>query len=159
MSGPILLGLRIAMAVSLYAFLGFTLYVLWHELRLQSVQVSPPPPPTMTLSIAKAEYEERYRFDLPEIIIGRDPACDLVLSDSTISAKHARLTHKHNHWWLEDMKSTNGTMLDQQQVDIPLVVTSGDRFTCGQVEFLVEIEGSQSIVKPNIGADPDGRSS
>ena len=159
MSGPILLGLRIAMAVSLYAFLGFTLYVLWHEVHQQSVQVSPPPPPTMMLIIAKTGREERYRFDLPEIIIGRDPVCDMVLTESTISAKHARLTHKHNHWWLEDMKSTNGTMLDQQQVDIPLVVTSGDRFTCGQVEFLVEIEGSQSIVKPNIGADPDGRSS
>jgi len=159
MSGPILLGLRIAMAVSLYAFLGFTLYVLWHELLQQSVQVTPPPPPTMILIIAKEGHEERYRYDLPEIIIGRDPACDLVLSDSTISAKHARLTYKHNHWWLEDMKSTNGTMLDQQQVDIPLVVTSGDRFTCGQVEISVEIEGGQNIVNPNKGADLDGRSS
>ncbi|MCK4726649.1 MAG: FHA domain-containing protein [Anaerolineales bacterium] len=159
MSGPILLGLRIAMAVSLYVFLGFTLYTLWRELRQQSVQATPPPPPTLTLIITRDGDEERYRFDLPEIIIGRDPACDLVLSDSTVSTKHARLTYKHNQWWLEDMKSTNGTMLNEQQVDIPLVVTSGDRFTCGKVEISVEIVSGQRIVNPDKGVDIDGRPS
>jgi pSer/pThr/pTyr-binding forkhead associated (FHA) protein len=159
MSGPLLLGLRIAMAVSLYAFLGFILYVQWSELRQQIGQVAPSLPPTIILMIAKEEQELSYRFNLPEIIIGRDPACDLVLSDSTVSAKHARINFKHNQWWLEDMKSTNGTMLYQQQVDIPVVITSGDLFTCGQVEISVEIEGDQSVVNRNQGEVVDGRSS
>jgi hypothetical protein len=143
MSGPILLALRIVLAISLYAFLGWALYTLWHEIRLQSRQVTPSPPPTLLLSSHKEDSLHHQRFNIPEIIIGREPSCDFILDDSTVSAKHARFLFRQNQWWIEDMHSTNGTLLNGQPVEISMVVTSGDRIACGQEQLMIEIEEAQ----------------
>jgi pSer/pThr/pTyr-binding forkhead associated (FHA) protein len=77
------------------------------------------------------------RFTAPEILIGRDPTCELVLDDPTVSNTHTRLAYHHGHWWLEDLHSTNGTVLNGEVVVVPLVVTTGDKVRCGQVEFTI----------------------
>ena len=50
------------------------------------------------------------------IIIGRSPSCTLVLDDSYASSRHARVFPKDGTWWLEDLGSTNGTMMDGRPV-------------------------------------------
>ena len=45
------------------------------------------------------------------IIIGRSPSSTLVLDDSYASSRHARVFPKDGSWWLEDLGSTNGTIL------------------------------------------------
>lgn len=44
--------------------------------------------------------------------IGRDGGCDLVLTDLTVSRRHARLERDGAGWRLEDLGSTNGTRLN-----------------------------------------------
>lgn len=46
-----------------------------------------------------------------ETVIGRDPACDIVLDDERVSRRHARLAFKESGWRLFDLDSTNGTSL------------------------------------------------
>ena len=47
--------------------------------------------------------------------MGRDPACELPLSDENVSWRHARVEDRGNgDWALVDLGSTNGTMLDGQ---------------------------------------------
>jgi hypothetical protein len=41
--------------------------------------------------------------------VGRDPSCDIVLSDSTVSREHAALVRRGDTWWVLDLGSTNGT--------------------------------------------------
>lgn len=50
------------------------------------------------------------------ITIGRDQNCTLVLNDSYASSHHARVFPKDGAWWLEDLGSTNGTMMDGRPV-------------------------------------------
>ena len=50
------------------------------------------------------------------IVIGRAPSSTLVLDDSYASARHARIFPKDGTWWLEDLGSTNGTLLDGNRV-------------------------------------------
>ncbi len=152
MSEPILVALRITLAVSLYLFLGWALYTLWRELRRQSRAINPPPPPTLILSRYDSGDPHHMRFTIPEVMIGRDPACDIILTDSTVSARHARLFHRQSQWWLEDLRSTNGTLLNGQGIDIPMVVTSGDRMSCGQVQLTIEIEDTQAVATSQTGA-------
>ncbi|MDO4242765.1 MAG: FHA domain-containing protein [Actinomyces sp.] len=45
------------------------------------------------------------------LMIGRDQNCTLVLNDSYASSRHARVFPKDGTWWLEDLESTNGTIL------------------------------------------------
>jgi pSer/pThr/pTyr-binding forkhead associated (FHA) protein len=59
----------------------------------------------------------------------------MLLDDPTVSNTHARLSYHHGQWWLEDLRSTNGTFLNDEAVASPLVVTDGDVVRCGQVQF------------------------
>lgn len=139
MSGIVLLVLRILIAASLYAFLGLALYLLWRDLLQHSRPAAFAQPPVLTLTRFADEEPVPMRFTIPEIIIGRDPACDFVLDDNTVSAKHTRLSFRQGQWWVEDLRSTNGTYLNQEPISTSLVITSGDEIRCGQVALNVTV--------------------
>lgn len=140
MSGPILLVLRIAIAVALYAFLGWGLWLIWRDLRRQSQALGMPVHPPLLLTLQKDEQPAKYRFTSPEVTIGRDSTCECRLDAPTISARHARLSYHHGQWWLEDLHSRNGTYLNDEPVRSQVVVISGDCLRCGSLVFDIEIE-------------------
>lgn len=53
----------------------------------------------------------------PTFTIGRKPDNDLVLDDPTVSGHHARIVKIQAAYFLEDLKSTNGTLLNTKAVD------------------------------------------
>ncbi len=140
MTGEILLVLRVALALALYLFVGWGLVVLWRDLRRQSRASNAPLAPALTLTPLEASSARAYRFSRPEVIIGRDPASDLPLDDLTISAQHARLAYHHGQWWVEDLRSTNGTALNAEPVHTPLALADGDELRFGKLRMKVGLE-------------------
>jgi pSer/pThr/pTyr-binding forkhead associated (FHA) protein len=136
MSGIIFLIVRFLLAAALFAFLGYVLWSLWRDLKRQDEVLASRRLPPIVLSLADGS---RYRYSTPEVMIGRDPACELILDDPTVSISHARLSYHHGQWWLEDLHSTNGTFLNGEAVLTPLVVTAGDVVRCGQVEVTLAL--------------------
>ncbi len=49
-------------------------------------------------------------------LVGRDPTCDVVVSDGSVSRKHARLERRGEAWHVVDQGSANGTFVDSQRV-------------------------------------------
>lgn len=47
-----------------------------------------------------------------ELLLGREPACQVVLSDPTVSRRHARLRFRDGVWLIEDLRSRNGTIVN-----------------------------------------------
>jgi hypothetical protein len=139
MTGTVLLILRLLLAASLLAFLVYALMVQWRDLQRHIEQASIQVAPAINLSGSLGVF----RFTKLEVLIGRDPANDIVLDDKTVSTQHARLSYHHNHWWLEDLDSTNGTFINQEQVTSPAVMVSGDEVLLGQVHFNINIAGEQ----------------
>jgi pSer/pThr/pTyr-binding forkhead associated (FHA) protein len=141
MSGPFVLTLRLLLAFSLYAFLGWAFYNLWRDIKQQGelLALRKIPPIKLTIIPGKSTSETR-DFSLPEVIIGRDPACECRVDDETVSIRHARLSFHHNQWWLEDLNSTNGTTLNQGKLNMPTVVMSDDEFRCGDTLFVISIK-------------------
>jgi hypothetical protein len=137
MSGPVLLVLRIILAISLYAFLGLALLTLWLDLRRQGQSLAAHRPPSINLHSQDGELA--YHFDRTVVSIGRDLACDCSFQDQTVSAQHARLSYHHNQWWIEDLGSTNGTFLNHEPVASPLVITQGDELRIGQVVLRISL--------------------
>lgn len=148
MSATFVLTLRILLAVSLYAFLGWALLTIWRELRTQAVLLATRKIPGIGLNmqIGEQALPQRY-FTQPEILLGRDSHCDIPLLDDTVSVRHARLAFHHGQWWLEDLGSTNGTRLNKEKVSIPTVVISGDKIDCGKASITINL-GTDSTNPP-----------
>lgn len=139
-SGPILLVLRLLLAGILYAFLAWGIWVLWRDLRRWSNSLAGPQAPPLFLSFEAENGERSYRFTNAEVLIGRDPACELRLDDKTISAQHAELSYHHGQWWVKDLGSRNGTFLNGDPASEALVITAGDQLRCGQLTFEIGFE-------------------
>lgn len=68
--------------------------------------------------------------------IGRSPACEISLPEVlSVSRSHARLTYGDDGVVLEDLRSTNGTSLNDRPVGEPVKLRHGDRFQVGAVHF------------------------
>lgn len=142
LSAPLLLVLRLLLALALYGFFGLALVVTWKDLRATSQRLVSAQYPRLALMPAEGEGKPDY-YNLQVVLVGRDPASDLHLEDPTISARHARISFHHGQWWLEDLRSRNGTLLNQAPVSEPVVITHGDIVRCGQVELRICIEKSE----------------
>ena len=139
MSGIIILVLRIITIISLYAFLGLAIYMIWKNIEVSSRSIKKTMVPQIKLSTVDLDTNQVQEFTDPEIIIGRDPQCDFSIPRETVSAHHARLSYHHKNWWIEDMISTNGTYLNEDQVTTATVLVDGDTIQCGDVSFTINI--------------------
>ena len=72
------------------------------------------------------------------IVIGRSPGADIVIADEFVSARHARVTPAREGAVLEDLGSTNGTLLDGQQVSGMVPLSVGSVITLGSVKLKVD---------------------
>jgi pSer/pThr/pTyr-binding forkhead associated (FHA) protein len=141
MSAVLLLGLRVLAAAALYAFIGWTLYLLWRSLQQETVFLSSRKVTPLNLIIqTSGESSQTLQFSQGDILIGRDPECEVILDDVAASARHARLAYHHNQWWLEDLQSTNGTKLNNETVQTATIVVNGDTIQCGQTVLLIKLE-------------------
>ncbi|MCB0332781.1 MAG: FHA domain-containing protein [Bdellovibrionales bacterium] len=66
------------------------------------------------------------------VLIGRSNQCALRLDASDISGKHARLGYESGAFWLEDLGSTNGTFVHEQQVSGRVSVQPGEPIVLGR---------------------------
>jgi hypothetical protein len=139
MSGVIVFILRVLLAASLYGFIGWAIYTIWRELRVNNELISSRKIPSITLSMIQMGEEVSREFIVPEVTIGRDGACDFPIVNDTVSAQHARLSYHHKQWWVEDLLSTNGTFLNDERVSIATVIISGDELRCGKINLLVTL--------------------
>ncbi|MEA3440140.1 MAG: FHA domain-containing protein [Chloroflexota bacterium] len=146
MSATILLVLRLSLTIVLYIFLGFVLYSLWLDIKKRTQKPDTASENPIELILKDGETRKFFHhFDGKVVTVGRDPINDLHLEDSTMSAQHARLSFHHEQWWVEDLRSTNGTYLNQVHVTEPVVVTDGDQLRCGKVVMMISMSGEQQV--------------
>ena len=141
MIATVVLALRIALAIALYVFLGWALVTLLQDLKQQGNKLTAQKKPNISIYVKTARgVESQHHFSQTEIMIGRDTNCDISMMDEALSAHHARLTHHHGQWWLEDLNSTNGTLLNREKLVMPAVVITGDEFKCGNSTFDIRVD-------------------
>jgi ABC-2 type transport system ATP-binding protein len=77
-----------------------------------------------------------------ELIIGRDPACELVLADDQVSRRHLRVTADGAGAVAEDLGSTNGTYVDGRLAQGGEQLRPGARIQAGDtlIEYVADID-------------------
>jgi diguanylate cyclase (GGDEF)-like protein len=65
------------------------------------------------------------------LTLGRDPKVEVPLHDEGISRRHCRIFIDDDRYLVEDLGSTNGTLLNGEPVDRPMRLRAGDRIYLG----------------------------
>ena len=73
--------------------------------------------------------------------IGRDVGNDIVIARKTVSSFHATIEYKDGYFYIEDLRSTNGTRLNDDKLrhNEPVRLKSGDKidFSIHEFRFLI----------------------
>ena len=72
-----------------------------------------------------------------DLLVGRDPRCDVVLRDVTVSRRHARLICRDGSWIVQDLDSMNGTAVNGVPVG-RCELRRGDRLSIGDTVLWLE---------------------
>ena len=81
------------------------------------------------------------------IRIGRGPDCELVLRDSRVSRRHARLAARDGVLVLTDLGSTNGTRVNGHRIT-EVVLGEGDRIAIGETTLVIGAASVESGARP-----------
>ncbi len=73
-------------------------------------------------------------------VLGRHPDCEIQLQSNMVSRRHARLVRDGKQFRVEDLGSGNGTFVNGQRIDQPMVLKHEDRIKVGPL--LLRFESS-----------------
>jgi pSer/pThr/pTyr-binding forkhead associated (FHA) protein len=97
---------------------------------------------------------EIYPLEQEEVVVGRDLANDIAISDPEVSRRHARFVMKEGVVFVEDLGSTNGTFLNGTRLSSPQPLRPGDTITFGD-KIVMVFEEAGLEMEPLVEASED----
>jgi DNA-binding response OmpR family regulator len=82
------------------------------------------------------------------VVLGRDPACDIVLAGRLVSRRHAAINRLGPSYTLEDLGSHNGTAVNGEALSGPRALRDGDRIELGGIGRLTFVDGDATSTRP-----------
>ena len=71
-----------------------------------------------------------------ENVLGRDPAADICIDDSTVSRRHASIVVTGDGAFVKDLNSKNGTVVDGAKVENGTALTEGQTIVLGDARVM-----------------------
>jgi pSer/pThr/pTyr-binding forkhead associated (FHA) protein len=116
-------------------------------------------PARFILRSESGEVLQEYPLDKPEVVVGRAPSSDILLSkDKLTSRRHATIRYENGQYLLRDERSANGTFVNGQQIEegVPRILQDGDHVGIGEHELIFRafespatgLEELQTVVVP-----------
>jgi pSer/pThr/pTyr-binding forkhead associated (FHA) protein len=114
--------------------------------------------PKLILKFAERELQE-CAVGVHPVSIGRMPDNTIVIDNPAVSGRHARVFREGNHYVVEDLKSTNGTFVNEKPIarhtlldgDVVLVAKHSLVFSLAGGEHAPIPEGEADAFAPEIG--------
>jgi hypothetical protein len=73
-------------------------------------------------------------------VLGRSRDCDVVLSDTNVSRRHAEVRPSGSAWTIADLGSTNGVRVNRRQIEGSHPLEPGDHIAMGTTELVFEVQ-------------------
>lgn len=93
---------------------------------------------------------QTFALDKETIVLGRDPRNDITISHPQVSRKHARITRQGEFIVIEDLESTNGTLIDGKPLAGPHTLAYGETIGLGEAVTLTYYEPEAATVEAAI---------
>lgn len=94
-----------------------------------------------------------------ELVIGRDPECDICISDRQVSRTHAVIRREGDGFTIQDLSSKNGTWLNGERLTEPATLADGDEISVATRAklYFVDAEATAPLLfeRQGLRLDPD----
>jgi diguanylate cyclase (GGDEF)-like protein len=77
----------------------------------------------------------RYPLGTRPVLFGRDDNCDIHITDSSVSRRHAQIEPTLQGFMIQDLQSTNGTLANDELIHAPRLLRDGDYLQVGNFIF------------------------
>ncbi len=74
------------------------------------------------------------------LLVGRNDDANIIIDDESISRTHAKIHNSDGGIWIEDLDSTNGTLVRGNLIESRTQIEPGETFQIGLVDFLLDPE-------------------
>jgi uncharacterized protein len=83
---------------------------------------------------------EVYTIEKDQVVVGRSKTADIVIDNGTVSVRHARIFRKGPDWFLQDLESLNGTLVNMEVVKgVPVQLHPNDHIRLAAVDFKIQL--------------------
>jgi len=85
------------------------------------------------------------------LVFGRTEGCDIQILEKLISRRHSCIEKRGDQYFLKDLGSSNGTLLNGSLINVESLIKNGDKIQIGESQFevlLPEPPNSAEILKP-----------
>jgi sigma-B regulation protein RsbU (phosphoserine phosphatase) len=98
---------------------------------------------------------ERIAIGPGRLVIGRHPACDIVIDASAVSRQHAAITTSGDDSLIDDLRSRNGTLVNGRAVGGPHRLEDGDEIRICDQLFVFGTGARSTAGRVIVGIDTD----
>ena len=92
----------------------------------------------------KSPLAKELKIDQDEIIIGRDSGNDVQIDNAAVSREHAKIIRGPNHYFVEDLNSTNGTFVNGKKIN-KKYLKEDDEISIGKHSLQIILEEPPAI--------------
>lgn len=87
-----------------------------------------------------------------DMLVGRHQDADLVLQSAEISRRHAAFLLKDDALWVQDLKSSNGTFVNDLRIEQEKLLKDGDIVQFASLKFnvLAPVSQNNNVVSPDV---------
>jgi hypothetical protein len=135
---------RAVLIILLFLFLLTIISIIRADLRGKKETLPPPAekklklPSLMTVTMATGENNIGEIALVGQVTIGRASDNHIILRELTISSHHAVINCGHDKVEVEDLRSTNGVMLNGMRIMDSAELNIGDELQIGETVFTIE---------------------
>ncbi len=95
---------------------------------------------TNTFKLKRISDGEEFPVSESSMLIGRSESCDIQVTEGHPSREHARISEKPDGLLVQDLHSTNGTFVNNHQIEEATYLKDGDIVKFGEEAFSVQLQ-------------------
>jgi phosphoserine phosphatase RsbU/P len=95
----------------------------------------------------------RYTLENMQYVMGRHPECDIVLESGSVSRQHAKVFKTGVSYFLEDLKSRNGSFVNGRLINEPTKLVEGDTVRICDIELNFHEDSQLSGLTANVSSE------
>jgi len=114
-------------------------------------QIQDSPPPLIHVALEEPGAPATLLKFAESFTVGSDPECDLAIESPSVSPEHAAVVFEQNQWWIQDLESKTGTLIDGKKID-RVALASGTKVLLGpdgpSLTFTIQDVNAEGVAGP-----------